>query len=161
MNFRMKKHSIDGFFSFLLFLIFVFCTLVLILLGSRIYRNGVSHLDENYTARTAVAYVSEKLRQHDEPGTISFQEMDGHMALRLQDTIDGDLFYTYIYYENGALCELFLRNGVTPLSDMGTEIVSLSSFSVSFVPEMDHLLSITAVSEEGRSLSTMIHLSCI
>lgn len=152
-----QHHSIGNLFCVLLLLMFAGSSLILVLLGSRIYQNGVSHLDENYTVRTAIAYVSEKVRQHDESGCISIETLGGQPSLRLEETIDDEAFYTYIYFYNGSLMELFLSTDTNASPDMGSKIVDLSGFSVT--EESGGFLSVTAISEEGSSLSTLLYPS--
>lgn len=155
MQLKEQQHSIANLFCVLLLLMFAGSALILVLLGSRIYQNGVSHLNENYTARTAIAYVSEKVRQHDEEGCISMEALDGQAALRLTETIDDKCFYTYIYFYNGSLMELFLGADTAASSDMGSKIVELSDFSITEEP--GGFLSVTAVSDDGNSLSTLLY----
>lgn len=158
-NEKRQRHSVGGLFTLSLLLMFAFSTLVLVLLGSRIYRNGVSHLDRNYTTRTALAYVTEKIRQHDEKDSVSFSELDGIPALFLKDTIDGDSFFTFVYFYDGALRELFVHSSTSPSPEMGSKIVSLDDFSVSAVPGMDDTVRIFAVGEDGQCLESCVHVT--
>lgn len=72
-----RKHSTDILFVLLLFLVFTSSALAVILLGAKIYQNTASRMESNYTVRTALAYVTEKIRHADESGTISPGELDG------------------------------------------------------------------------------------
>lgn len=159
MNENRQRHSISGLFTLILLLMFAFSTLSMVLLGSRIYKNGVSHLNRNYTTRTAVAYVTEKVRQHDEKDGISFAELDGIPALLMKDGINGDTFLTYIYFYNGALRELFVRSGTELSPDMGSQIVALDSFSVTSSPDLKDTLLIMAEGEGGHSLKAAVHVT--
>lgn len=159
MNENRQRHSISGLFTLILLLMFAFSTLSLVLLGSRIYKNGVSHLNSNYTTRTAVAYITEKIRQHDEKDCISLSELDGIPALLMKDNIDGDTFLTYIYFYDGALRELFVRGGSEPSPDMGSKIVALDSFSVTVSPDLQNTLLIHAAGGEGYSLEASVHIN--
>ena len=159
MNENRQRHSISGLFTMILLLLFAFSTLSLVLLGSRIYKNGVSYLNRNYTTRTAVAYVTEKIRQHDEKDTVSLSELDGIPSLLLKDTIDGNSFLTYIYFYDGALRELFIRSSMEPSPDMGSRIVALGDFSVTVSPDLKDTLLILAAGEEGHSLEAAVHIT--
>lgn len=156
---RQDRHAIDSAFTFLLLLVFMMFTLLLAAMGSSIYRNGVTYLDENYTTRTAVAYVSEKVRQHDESGCIFLTTIEDLPALALRDEIDGESYLTYIYYYEGALRELFVREDREALAAMGSEIVALASLSIEETDSADGvpMLSVTAASEAGNELSLLIH----
>lgn len=181
MEIKQKKHSIDSLFSFLLLLIFCLFTLMLSGMGSTIYRNGTAYLNENYTSRTAVAYVSEKVRQHDEAGAVFLTSIETlpkegsdsaasaastdknadsvtFPALAFRDTIDSAVYITYVYFYDGALCELMVPEDRTPEAAMGNRIVELSSLSIEAV-DGTNLLSVTAVGEEGNELSELVHVS--
>lgn len=158
MQIKQKSHSIDSLFSFLLLLIFGLFTLMLSGMGSTIYRNGTAYLNENYSSRTAAAYIAEKVRQHDENGAVFLDSVEGLPALALRDTIEGNRFITYVYFYDNALCELMVQEDRTPEAMMGSRIVELSSLTVEPVPETD-LLSVTAVGKEGNELSELVHVS--
>jgi hypothetical protein len=183
------RHTFDSFFTFLLLLVFALFTLLLCAMGSSIYRNGVAHLNENYTSRTAIAYLSEKVRQHDSSEDIFLTEVESIPAIGFADEIDGASFVTYVYFYDGALRELFVRKDTTPLADMGNRIVELAGFELSLVhPDSDRtvssdtdtvldtetvsdtdasydtttstvLLRAAATSEDGNELSILIHPS--
>ena len=62
-----RKHSTDILFVLLLFLVFTSSALAVILLGAKVYQNTASRMESNYTVRTALAYVTEKIRHADVP----------------------------------------------------------------------------------------------
>ena len=55
MNLKQKTHSGDTLFSILLLLVFTVFTLMLADTEAAVYKNSTSHLNENYTSRTAIA----------------------------------------------------------------------------------------------------------
>lgn len=180
MQTRQKGFSIDSIFSFLLLLIFCLFTLMLSGTGSTIYRNGTAYLNENYSSRTAAAYVAEKVRQHDEAGTVFLTSIDAPAAnelsgeetssdedrsvsekisaLAFRDTIEDADFITYVYFYDNALRELMIPEERTPDAAMGSRIVELSSLTIEAVAGTD-LLSVTAVGAQGNALSELIHVS--
>lgn len=165
MNTKQKNHSIDSLFSFLLLLVFFLFTVFLAQMGSAIYKNGVSHLNENYTSRTAIAYLTEKVRQHDKSGSIFLTSVEDLPAIAFFDTIeesDGQTgaFLTYVYFSDHALYELFVRESTVPEKALGTPIVELSDFKIEEIRETGTapLLSVTAVNPKGDQLSTLIPL---
>ena len=159
MNENRQRHSISGLFTLILLLMFAFSTLSLVLLGSRIYRKGVSYLNRNYTTRTAVAYVTEKIRQHDEKDKIFLTKFSDIPALLMEDEIGEDTFSTYIYFYDGALRELFVRSSAKPSPDMGSSIVVLDDFSITASPDLADTLLVCAVGEDGHSLETAVHIT--
>lgn len=163
MQVKPRNHSIDSLFSFLLLLTFSLFTLMLAGMGSTIYRSGTEYLDENYTSRTAIAYISEKVRQHDQADSVFLTSVEDLPALAFRDMIDDASFLTYVYFHDGALRELFIPEGRTPNADMGNRIVALSDFTIEAVSEngsdSSNMLSASAVSEKGNELSVLIHIS--
>ena len=53
---RENQHMIDILFVLSLFCVFAVSSVVIILFGAHIYRSTVSQMDDNYTARTSIAY---------------------------------------------------------------------------------------------------------
>lgn len=158
---KTRQHSADSMFSFLLLLMFGMFALLLAGMGASVYKNSAAHLEENYTSRTAVAYVEEKVRQHDQQNAIHLTDVDGIPALALTESIQDEDFVTYIYYYDGALRELFVRASAAPQAANGTVIVELTGFSMEDVSSSDEmLLKITACGKDGKELSVLIHPSC-
>lgn len=158
METRSKNHSIDSLFSFLLLLIFCLFTLILSGMGSTIYRNGTAYLNENYSSRTAAAYVTEKVRQHDEADAVFMTSVEELPALAFRDTINGETFITYVYFCDDALRELMLPEDRPPEAAMGSRIVELSDLTIEPVAGTN-LLSVTAVGAEGNKISELVHVS--
>lgn len=159
MQIHKTSHSIQSVFPLLLLLAFCLFALVLSGTGAIVYKNSAAQLEENYTSRTAVSYISEKIRQHNRYEPIELSELDGIPALKLRETIEQETYYTYIYFYDQAVHELFIHEHTEASADMGTALVSLSSLE--FYPISDRqLLSVTAVSPEGNTLSMMIHCIC-
>ena len=165
MSQRQKHHSIDSMFTFLLLLSFCLISMVLAGMGAAVYRNGSSRLNENYTSRTAIAYVTEKVRQHDSAGDVFLTSVEDIPAMGLRDTVEGDTYITYVYFDGEYLCELFVRDNVTPLKNMGSRLVELADLKIRDVPgEMggnttkrrNALLYISATSCEGQCLSVFV-----
>lgn len=163
MDTKQKHHSIDSLFSFLLLIAFFLFTVFLSQMGSAIYKNGVAHLNENYTSRTAIAYLTEKVRQHDINGSIFLTSVDELPAIGFRDTVEqadgqSESFVTYVYFSEQALCELFVRETAVPQAALGNRIVELSALEIEEIqtPGMDPLLCVTAASEKGGQLSTLI-----
>ena len=158
---KTRTHFADTVFSFFLLLIFGMFTLFFSGMGASVYRSSAAHLEENYTSRTAVAYVSEKIRQHDSSGSISLTELEGIPSLCLSEQISGEEFFTYIYYYDGALRELFIRSSTVPQAKSGSSIVELASFSIEEHSSSPDLYEITACSKNGLPLSSLVHVSGI
>ena len=71
-----RNHIVDVLFVLALFVVFTLSALVLVILGANVYRQTVSYMDENYEARTAYSYLTEKVRQNDVYGSIYVGELE-------------------------------------------------------------------------------------
>ena len=128
-HFVRQKHSIDSLFSFLLFGVFLLLLLMMILFSAQAYRTSMDGLEENNNLRTSMAYLTTKVRQHDEQGALWMGTLDEVDALCFKDTISGKDYITYIYLDGSELKELFTAANSTPSSSMGTAIAELRTFS--------------------------------
>lgn len=155
---KQQEHGMDLLFVLLLFALFTFTGLCVLLIGSKIYRSTASHMEENYTTRTALAYVSEKIRQSDTSDGIFLAHPDGfdetENVLVLSRTIQDTTYYTYIYYYKDALRELFVKKGTPVTPEQGTSIVAISGFSVE---EKEHqLFQLSATDQDGKTVQILI-----
>ncbi|MCC8101229.1 MAG: DUF4860 domain-containing protein [Clostridiales bacterium] len=155
MYLRQKQHSTNTLFTFLLLLVFTLFALLLAGTGAVVYQNSVASLDENYTSRTAIAYVAEKIRQYDSEGQISFSSVEDIPALALHSEANATTAtITYLFFYDGSLCELYVREETTPTVLMSTAIVELSDFTIE---QDENLLRVTAISTDGKEMSLLIH----
>ena len=121
-----RKHVIDVIFPIAVFFVFAASALAVLMLSSKVYDTTSTTASDNYSSRTAFAYVSEKLRQHDSAGEISAKVIDGSDYLVLKE----DGISTYIYLYDGKLKELRVRDGADVTFASGTDIASAKAFSV-------------------------------
>ena len=131
MRFQTKKnHVIDLLFPIAVFFVFAVSALTVILLAANIYQSTTARSSENYTARTSLSYISEKIHQSDVEGGISIGTFDGRDSLILKQTYEGSLFCTYIYEDGGYLKELFVKDGTDASAQSGKNIIAVKSFSM-------------------------------
>lgn len=166
-----ERHFIvDILFVLALFGVFTVSALMLVTIGSEVYRHTVNDMSSNYETRTSIAYITEKIRQNDNiiaddttytSENISISTLDGEPALMLAQNIDGETYCTYLYLHEGYLKELFMRSG-NYLGDetlaAGQEIMELSAFTMEQVS--DNLLSIQLSTPEGESHSIFVSTHC-
>lgn len=150
-----RKHSTDILFVLVLFLVFTSSALAVILLGARVYQSTSSRMESNYNVRTALAYVSEKIRQNDESSAVSLCELDGIPALTLSQKLEDTSYVTYLYFQDGSLKELLTEASREVSAEQGTAIISLKSFSVRETD--DGFYFIQAENDQGEALSLLIH----
>jgi hypothetical protein len=87
----------------------------------------------DYSTRTAIAYLTEKIRQNDTRGTIRLGDFRGHEALILspEETVAGNPVQTFIYHYADHLCELTTSDPSSVQLEAGTPILPLKKFHLS------------------------------
>ena len=155
MRFRTQKnHMIDYLFPVALFFVFAVSALTVILLATNIYRSATEHSSLNYTAGTTLSYISEKIHQSDENGSISIGTFDGLDALILEQEYNGTSYFTYIYTDENELKELFVKEGVQADASSGRPILQVKSFEME--PVSDHTFRFTCTDEAGQNASSIV-----
>ena len=154
---KQPGHSIDLVFSLVLFLLFSITGIGVVLIGSQVYSSCAAQLEETYTSRTALSYVSEKVRQADVSGAVELVNPSGfpENALVIHETVDGGSYNTFIYFYDGALRELLVKEGTEITPQQGTAIVSLRSFTIEKRGTNFYILS--ATEKSGKVNQLMIH----
>lgn len=94
-------------FTLLLFLMFVLCALFTVLTGGKVYENMSGRMEESYQGSVALQYIANKVRQGDEAGQISVQDVDGTQVLELTQPVGDYVYVTWIYHRDRQICELF------------------------------------------------------
>ena len=154
-----KNHIVDVLFVLALFVVFTLSALVLVILGASVYKQTVSYMDENFTARTAYSYLTEKVRQNDLYDSISLGQLEGTEALVMTQEINGTTYATYLYLYEGNLRELFMRQGsdigTNPLS-AGQVILPLADWNLEMADE--YLLHIALTLEDNSQKELFIAL---
>ncbi len=126
-----SHHASSILFLFLLFAALVLTGELLICMGTGVYEDILSSMNENDSARTAAAYVRQKIRQGNDLDAVRTDELDGCEAIVLQQYLGEQLYETYLYCSGGELRELMIRKdaGTSFSADAGTPIASLDALS--------------------------------
>ena len=82
-----RKHMIDYLFPIALFFVFALSALTVLLLAARIYQSTTENSSLNYTSRTSLSYISEKIHQNDMDGKVTIGSFDGCDALIMEQNI--------------------------------------------------------------------------
>ncbi|MCR5831569.1 MAG: DUF4860 domain-containing protein [Lachnospiraceae bacterium] len=137
MNFAKRNKSIvDFLFILALFGAFAITALFVVLFGAQVYKSTVSNMNTNYEKRTAMSYVTEKIRSHDYTGGAdvadlrSLREDGDHSVLKLYQDVGGKKYVTYMFVADG-----YLKEYTTDASNdfdykSGTNILAIKDFSV-------------------------------
>lgn len=155
MRFHLKRrHMIDFIFPIALFFVFALSALTLILLAARIYQSTTENSSLQYTARTGLAYISEKIHQADGDGSIYLGSFDGCDALVMEQTYGEDTYRTYIYAYEQNLKELFIRDDVSAGAADGRTILEIRDFSMNQIS--DNLFQFDCTDTKNKTSSTVI-----
>lgn len=125
---KSKKHFIDFLFPLTLFLVFASLAITLILLATNVYRETVQNSYYNDNARLSLAYITEKIHQNNHRDNIRISSINSTDVLEISHPGNEITYYTYIYFKDGCLKELFVKEGITPDLEFGQTIAVLSSF---------------------------------
>lgn len=154
MNFAKRDKSIMDFvFILALFCAFMITALFVVLFGSRIYKKTVSDMDANFASRTALSYITEKVRSHDYNGGADVADIDevsinGHSILMLHTNTENGSYDTYLYVTDGYLKEYTAPAEDDFAYDRGTDILPIKEFAVN--KETDALYSFHVVDDKGE-----------
>lgn len=153
---RNQNHIVDFFFTLSLFCLFAASALIVVLIGSGVYKNTTAHMEENFATRTALSYVAEKVRQHDTAGGVTLLEEGDGGVLVLTDTVNDGTYETYIYAYDGCLCELVIKEGTGFSREQGEQILKVDTFSLEAKP--GDFLQVTAADSGSSPVSCLLHL---
>lgn len=152
-----KSHTADVLFTLALFCVFAVSALAVVLVGADVYKRTAAGMETSFTSRTAVSYVAQKVRQSDESGAVSLTQMGGETALRLSRRMENGDYFTYIYYYDGSLRELFCAADLTPSPEMGQPLLELDSFSIERAAQKG-CLAFTATGADGETSRLILSL---
>ena len=124
------SHPISGLFSLLLFGLFVLFLLIMLLFSAQIYQQSIKKADSETDLGTVSSYIATKFRQHDVQNGIFMDELNDIPALCFRDTINNQVYITFLYLDDGRLNELFTADGSSAQANAGTAIASLSDFQI-------------------------------
>lgn len=143
-----SSRKIDTVFIVSLFVMFAITAILLILIGARQYRFTADSMNRNYEIRTASSYLMEKVHQSDTITGVSVVDFSVGSALALTDRQNDQTYITYIYYYDGALKELYVKEDAAFTPSAGQTIVQLHGF----VPEVVHtgLIRITFTDTQNK-----------
>lgn len=138
MNFSKRNKSIvDFIFIIVLFGAFSITSLLVVILGANVYKKTVYKMDVNYANRTALSYVTEKIRSHDFNSGIQIKDADvnptGQSAVLLKDMVNDRTFVTYLFVKDGVLKEFTTSGDYDFDYNAGTDVLNVEEFSVDLI----------------------------
>ena len=149
-----QKHMVDKMFLIVLFATFVICAFGMIMIGAEVYSHITSSMNDDYEKRVDISYVTEKIRQWDEQESLKITTFHKKPALMHIEKINGMIYLTYIYQENGALRELMVRKGIDTAKMQGEKIALAKEFAIS---KEDTIYHIKITGTDGHSYKTCVY----
>lgn len=146
-----KSHMIDLLFPIAIFFVFTLSALTVVLLAANIYQHTTDSASRNYTSRTVLSYVNEKIRQSDTTGGVALGVFDREDALILSQEIEGVTYKTYIYEYNHSLRELFIKDGVDAVASDGKPLMDVEHFTMEQVG--DSLYQFSCTDTDGTQMT--------
>ncbi len=154
---RSGKHTVDILFILSLFGAFIVSALLIVVLGARCYQNVVDQANAGFTKRTSLAYVTEKIRQHDEDNSVSITELEGQPVLKLTQKYGDTSYYTYMYYYDGYLKELTVDDYYQPSLGEGQDIIALQDFTMEKINDSLYCFHMTEADGEEFTFYTAVY----
>lgn len=148
----------DLIFTMTLFCIFAICAVFVVIMGAKVYQNTTESMNQNFTARTAVAYVSEKMRQRDIEGSVRVMNIDGTSVLSMVRQYDISSVYSYVYVRDGYLQELTLTGITEPDLSMGSRILKVQNMTAEEISK--GLVKIIITGETGEKDTFFLAAKC-
>jgi len=148
-------HSVSGLFAFALIGVFALCALMIVVSGVRSYRSMGSANLLGSQRRTALGYVSGKLRALGDRDSVSIREEQGVRILVLTEEVDGAVYETRIFFGGGRLCEQFCEAGLEFDPESAEQIAELPGFSFERTGD---LVTLSARLSDGTGAETCVAL---
>lgn len=135
-----KKTTIDFVFLLAVFGTFIVSSMLVLILGANVYTETANSTSDNYKARTAYYYITEKIKAHDKLGTIEVRNTANSKSVGLifYENVEGIEYRTYLYYFDGYINEATLSSEEEFNYDKGTKLLKLNDFKADI--EGDRLL---------------------
>lgn len=149
-----SSHVVDLLFTIALFFVFAVSSLSVILISSNAYRQIQKQTEANYSARTSLTYIAQKIRQNDVGGQISLGTIDGQDSLILKKDYEGTSYLTYIYEYKGELKELFIKDGVDFSASDGKSIMNVNGFTAEQLT--DNLYRFVTTAPDGKEYELVV-----
>lgn len=138
---REQKHETEMIFTVVTFLVYALALLMFASLSASVYHSVTERMEQHQAQRTAENYLREKIRQNDRSGAVSIGEIEGLQALKIEDSIDGKTYETYIYVQDGMLKELFISAEKEAKAEEGTALLGMSK--IAFEEKENGYLAVT------------------
>lgn len=154
---RERRLSANGLLIFLIYGMFALFSLLLVVVGARVYRKVAATGEENTTVRTSFSYLANKLRlEADTKESIRLEEREGISVLTISGSGQTEEYETLIYYYDGMLWEYFGAAGQMFRPGTGEKLIEAADFAIE--EPTPGLFSLNLWDAAGNERS--LHLCC-
>lgn len=153
---KRETRSFDILFILSIFCLFAASVLFALMLGTKIYSSMQSSSQDTYYRRTALAYVTEKIRHGDSLDAVSVGEIGGTQALILSESMEGVEYQTSIYLFDGWICELFCEKGLGLPPEAGNHVVEAENLAFEEITQGAYKISY--LDPSGNPAQTIVWL---
>ncbi|MBR2383032.1 MAG: DUF4860 domain-containing protein [Anaerotignum sp.] len=150
-----KQLKMGSLLALMVFGVFAACLLFLLLTGADVYQKMRERDTATYESRTAVQYMTTRVRQADRAESITAEMFDGLDALVLLEEIEGETYKTKLYCYDGWLTELYAAacSDLSPAD--GEKILELKGLELSL---QDGFLQAKLTLPDGREEELSLQL---
>ena len=148
--------SMGSVLNFALMALFAMLSILIVIAGAKVYQSVGEAEIRSHNTRTAIAYLTNKVRASDEAGMVSVEEHSGQSVLVLSGVYGQKKYNTYIYCRDGALCESFSAASSPFDPQLGEPIAEARELQLLLDGA---LLRIGIVETDGTAHSVRLHLS--
>lgn len=148
------KHSIDLPFSLSLFMVFVLCAFMVLLLQVNGYQHIVSAGESMQQLHTPLAYIKTSVRSSDVQGSITTFTQDGVSGIKIYNQEMKTI--RYIYEKDQQLKELQSIESLIPDFTTGNDMFPIRAFQAELQGSILHV-SISDMDNQTQEVSIRVH----
>lgn len=128
---KTKKSKLDTVFVMMVFMLFICCLLLVTLTFAKVYKSSAERISDRFENAAAVSFIMKNLQSFDKENSINVRVIEDKTVLCLYETIDNSEYVTYIYQNEGMLCELFADTDFPFSFENGEVMLPCDDFTVS------------------------------
>ena len=132
-----KYSKVTEILALLTLAVFALCILLVLLTGATVYRDLVDQAEKSHTHRTALRYLTTRVRQAESVTVADFQGCD---ALLLEETVSNETYVTRIYCWDSCLRELYSSAETELAPEDGDPLLEADQF---FCTQEESFLTLT------------------
>lgn len=115
------------------FSLFVGTTALITIQGVYVYQNLVTEISQMFDIETPLSYISTKVKQLDQKDAIKLMSKENTQVLVFTQTLEGDIYETWIYKYKGYLYEAFMVKGMAFELSEGIPLLEIDDLKMTFI----------------------------